>query len=73
MVKLLNKIIRCSILRKILDFIIDKGLSAFFNKTDCEFLLKLEKDSNIIAAKTQLHFFFHKTTYFKYGAAILRQ
>lgn len=58
---------------KISDLIIDEALSTLSNKTDNEFLLKLEKDSNAIAAKTQLHPSFYKATCFKYKAAILRQ
>lgn len=71
-VKFINKIIWYSIFKKILVFIIDKALSAFFNKIDHKFLLKLNKNSNVIIAKTLLYFFFYKTIYFKYRAAILK-
>lgn len=37
--------------------IIDKALSALFNKINDKFLSKLKKDNNTIIAKTQLHFF----------------
>ncbi len=40
------------------------------NETDEEFALKLYKDSNAIASKTQVHSFSHNATCFKYKAAI---
>lgn len=44
-------------------------LSASLNKTDADFALKLYKDSNAIASKTQIHSSSHNTTCFKYGVA----
>lgn len=52
MVKFIDKIIRYRILEKKSDYIIDKAPSTFSNKTDYEFLLKLEENNNCIAAKT---------------------
>lgn len=71
-VKFINGIIRYSILKQKLTIIINEASSTFFNETDNEFLLKLDKDSNVIAAKTQLHFFSYNATCFKYEIALLR-
>lgn len=52
MVEFINKIIRYLISEQKSIIIVDKAQSALSNKIDNEFLLKLEKDSNTIAAKT---------------------
>lgn len=71
-VKFIDEIIYYSILNQKLTIIIDEALSTFFNETDNEFLLKLEKNSNAIAVKTQLYFSFYNITCFKYRATFLR-
>lgn len=50
-----------------------KSLPASLNKTDKKFILKLYKNSNIIVSKTQIHFFLHNITCFKYRAAIIKK
>lgn len=47
-----------------------KALSATLNKSDKKFsLLKLYKNSNFIASKTQIYSFLHNATCFKYRVA----
>lgn len=53
--------------------IYQKALSASLNKSNEEFTLKLYKDSNFVVFKTQIHFFSHNVTCFKYGVAISRK
>lgn len=50
-----------------------KALLVSLNKIDEEFALKIYKDSNIIASKTQIHSFLHNMTCFKYGIATTRK
>lgn len=71
MVKFIDRIIWCSILTKISDLVINEAPSTLLKENDYEFILKSEKDSNVIAAKTQLYFSFHKAACIKYEAAIL--
>lgn len=72
MVKSIDKIIQYSILESRLIFSVDKASSTLYNETDNKFLLKLEEDSNSIAAKTQSYFSSYNTTCFKYRTAFLR-
>lgn len=43
------------------------------NKTDEDFALKLYKDSNAVDSKTQIYFFLHNATCFKYRVAANRK
>ena len=47
-----------------------EATSANPNKTDKKFALKLYKNSNVVAFKTQIHSFLHNATSFIYGAAV---
>lgn len=48
-------------------------MSARLNKIDKEFVLKLYKDGNAIAFKTQIHFSLYNVTYFQYRIALIRK
>ena len=50
-----------------------KAPLANLDKTDKEFALKLYKDSNIVASKTQIHSSSHNATWFEYRATITRK
>ena len=73
MVKFIDKIICCSISDEGSDVVGDEAPSALGSETDQEFMLKLERDSNAIATKTQLHSSNHNATCFKYGATDSKQ
>lgn len=70
MVRFIDKIIRCSIdSEQNSEAPKNEGPSASSKETDREFDIKLHNDSNVVAAKIQMHLSSHNTTCFKYGAA----
>lgn len=50
-----------------------KALSINLDKTDIKFVFKLYKNSNSVASKTQVYYFLHNITYFKYSIAITKK
>lgn len=50
-------------------YICQKDLLASLNESDKECILKLYKDNNFVAFKTQIHSSLHNITCFKYIAA----
>lgn len=74
MVKFIDNII-CYLMADILDSkeTSQKVLSVSLAKTDEEFALKLHKNNNTVASTTQIYFFLHNVTCFKYGAIVIRK
>lgn len=71
MIKFIDNIICCLILNILMaEKTSQKAPSASLNKTDEEFALKFYKDSNAVSSRTQVHFFLHNVTCFKYGIAM---
>ena len=46
-------------------------LSAFLDKSDSNFVLKLDDNLNVVAMRFQMHSSTYNTTYYKYGAAAI--
>ena len=69
MVIFIDRIICYSILEEVSIVVGDEALSALGGEINKELMLKVKRDGNAIADKTQLHFSSHNVTCFKYGVA----
>lgn len=74
MVKYINNIICCSMIDvPIAEIMSQKAPSVSLDKINKKYALKLYKDSNAIASRTQVHSFLYNITCFKYKIAINRK